>query len=282
MVGEVQRLHAREPRILRDGRQLRQVQQRLERSAYRTARHVVVGQHLDAHAGRHLVGRAMLVKRLAADAVWIALHDEGTVRHHRQDEGRDLHVVPHQVALGETLAGPEDLVEVADLQRVAIGQRERGLGLALGFDTVELVDDELKVRGDAAELKFSPPGCLVLDVLASLRPRASRLRAFAPSRLRDCGSRARAGRQPRLRLLHERPTGFTSHGLGVDVVPQPEICGMAQPALVGPLGEAHLRHQLGLHPVRRLVGRGRRHVKGRRLALERCQQPWSAVPARLR
>ena len=93
-----------------------------------------------------LVGRAMLVKRLAAHAVWIALHDQGTVRHHRQDERRDLHVVPHQVALGETLAGPEDLVEVADLERVAIGQRERGLGLAIGFDRWSWSMTEIKCR----------------------------------------------------------------------------------------------------------------------------------------
>src|SRR4029453_4603158 len=113
-------------------------------------------------------------------------------------EGRDLHVVPHQVAFGETLAGPEDLVEVADLQRVASGQRESGLGLAPSFVLVELVDDKLQVSwdaADAAELKFSPPG--VPGALRARRPglgpRAlcfrhpayctSRLRAIAPSRL---------------------------------------------------------------------------------------------------
>ena len=127
-----------------------------------------------------------------------------------------------------------------------------------------------KCRGAGVpECRSAVPMCLVLDVLG--RPR----RHFAPSRRRafvvvDCGGSS--GGQPRLGFLHERPPGSRRTWLGLDVVAQPQIRGMPQPALVGPLGEAHLRHQLGLHPVRRLVGHRRRHVEGRRLARKRRQQ----------
>ncbi len=122
------------------------------------------------------------------------------------------------------------------------------------------------------------PGCrsaraVVLACSSAGVSSGSTLRAFAPSRLRDCGVGVACAVASRACASFTNvPPGSRRTVLRRDVVAQPEIRGMPQPALVGPLGEAHLRHQLGLHPVRRLVGRRRRHVEGRRLALERGQQ----------
>ena len=127
--GAMQRLHAREPGVLRDGRQLRHVEQRLERPADRAARHVVVRQHLDTDAGRHLVGRAMLVERLAAHAVRIPLHHQGPIRHDRQDERRDLHVVAHQVAFGEALGGQNILWRLLTSSESPSGSASAALAL---------------------------------------------------------------------------------------------------------------------------------------------------------
>src|SRR5690606_31627988 len=91
------------------------------------------------------IRRAMLVERLARDAVRIALHHERAVLDDRQDERRDLHVVPQEIALGQTLRGPEDLLQVADVERVAVGQDDRSAA-SRALELAQLLDDE-PVRG---------------------------------------------------------------------------------------------------------------------------------------
>jgi len=67
----VDRSHARKPGILRDGRDLRHVEQRGQRSAHEARRHLLVGgDAFDAHAGRRVGGRALLVEGGTADRRW--------------------------------------------------------------------------------------------------------------------------------------------------------------------------------------------------------------------
>ena len=122
LVRRVQIVHRRKPRVHRDRRELRHVEQRLQRSADQPRRHVVVRQRLDAHARRHRLRRAMLIERRPVDAVRQPLHHQRPVVDDRQDERRDPRVEANQVALGLLDLRPEDLVEVGDLERVAVGQ----------------------------------------------------------------------------------------------------------------------------------------------------------------
>ena len=92
VVGVERRLHAREPRVLRDRRKLRHVEQRRQRSAdealrVRLADRVeLVGQRLDPHArGRPLFARALLIERLARDAVGKPLHHQRPIVDDRQE-----------------------------------------------------------------------------------------------------------------------------------------------------------------------------------------------------
>ena len=96
-VGVERRLHAREPRVLRDRGELRHVEQRDERSADEALgaalldRVEIVGQRFHAHARRRLfLLPALLIERHAVvDAVRKALHDERPIGDDRQDERRD-------------------------------------------------------------------------------------------------------------------------------------------------------------------------------------------------
>ena len=124
LIRRIQIVHRRKPRVHRDRRELRHVEQRLQRSADQPRRHVVVRQRLDAHARRHRLRRAMLIEGRPVDAVRQPLHHERPVVDDRKNERRDLRVEANQVALGLLDLRPEDLVEVGDLERVAVGQLE--------------------------------------------------------------------------------------------------------------------------------------------------------------
>jgi hypothetical protein len=91
----------------------------------------VTGHGLDAHTGRHLVGRTMLVERFRGDPVRIPLHHQRAVGQHRQDQLSDADVVAEQIALGQFQFRPECLAEIADLQRVAAGQFEHAVAAPL-------------------------------------------------------------------------------------------------------------------------------------------------------
>ena len=109
MIGGLDRLNPREPRILGDRGQLRHVQQRRQVAADDLLPRFGHPDRLDAYTGRDVL-RAMLVEGLRRDAVGIPLHHQGTIRDGRQNERRDLDVIAEQVALGELLFRPEDLV----------------------------------------------------------------------------------------------------------------------------------------------------------------------------
>ena len=122
VVGVERRLHAREPRVLRDRGELRHVEQRDERSADESLgaglvdRIDVGGQHFDAHASRRLfLLLALLIERdRIVDAVRKSLHDERTIGDDGEDERRDGRVVAQQVALGQLELRPEELGQVGD------------------------------------------------------------------------------------------------------------------------------------------------------------------------
>ena len=101
--------------------------------------HAVAGNLRDPHAGRNLLGRLVLIERLAVDAVRKALHDERAVVHDREDVRRDAHVVAHQIALGNLQLRPEHLAQVADLERLPVGQPQRPR-VRPALDLVELIE----------------------------------------------------------------------------------------------------------------------------------------------
>ena len=154
---------------------------------------------------RPVLRRVLLEEALALPPVGVALHRERPAAEVRDERRRDVAVVGEQVALRDPLVGPEQLVEVRQLER-------------------------------AAARAGSPP--------ASGEP-------LAP----DLGRRL--------------------------VVPQAEVDGRAQPALVRPLGEPHLGHDHRLDPddgvpahARHLRRLGERRVRRARAA--------AAAPARAR
>src|SRR5262245_52889971 len=117
MVDHLRHLHARKPGILRDGAKLRGVKKRRKPAAdemwpYLRAR--IHAFHPDS-AG-YLVGRAMLIKRCAGDAIRIALHDQRAVFEHWQDERRNPYVMAKEVAFRQLQLRPEQFAEVGDLQ----------------------------------------------------------------------------------------------------------------------------------------------------------------------
>ena len=168
VVGELGMLHAREPRILRDRGELRRVEQRLQVAADDLRPLFDDADDGGADAGRHL-GRAMLIERLARRRRWEIASSPAADRHRRQHERRDLDVVAEQVALRQLLLRPEDLVQVGDLQAVAVGQLEDAV-LACLFERRELVQH---VRGDpppslGVRAGFDVPS--TLDSSPSCRP----------------------------------------------------------------------------------------------------------------
>ncbi len=62
----------------------------------------------------------MLVERLTIDAVGKALHHQRPLVDDRQDQRRDARVVADQIALGELRPRPEDLLQIGDVERVAV------------------------------------------------------------------------------------------------------------------------------------------------------------------
>ena len=131
VVGVERRLHAREPRVLRDRGDLRHVEQRDQRCRRRNGcasgsrdRIDVVAKRLDADARRRLLlARALLVERRPVDAVREALHHQRPIGDGRQQERRDRRVVAQQVALRQLQRRPEHLREVGDAEPFAAGQR---------------------------------------------------------------------------------------------------------------------------------------------------------------
>ena len=121
---------AREPRILRNRRQLRHVEERRQRSADQpiawallVGRLDVSGQHFAAHARRAAFRVPLLVERGPVDAVRKPLHHQRPVVDAGQQERRRLHVVADQLALGDAELRPEHLRQIRDAQRVAVRQR---------------------------------------------------------------------------------------------------------------------------------------------------------------
>ena len=74
---------------------------------------------------RHVRRRVLLEERLAVRAVGIAAHRERPVAQVRHEHRRDRAVVVDQVALRDPLVGPEDLVEVRELD-AALGSARPG------------------------------------------------------------------------------------------------------------------------------------------------------------
>ena len=75
----------RKPRVLRDRRQLRHVEQRLQAAADEHRRHIGARHGFHAHAARVNVRRTMLIERLALYAVGKALHHQRTIRRPRAE-----------------------------------------------------------------------------------------------------------------------------------------------------------------------------------------------------
>ena len=78
-VGGVRRRRAREPGILRDDRELHHVEQGRQPAADEAGRHVVVGDGRAAHAGRDVVGRAVLEEGVPVDAVGQTPHHQRAI-----------------------------------------------------------------------------------------------------------------------------------------------------------------------------------------------------------
>ena len=126
-----------------------------------------------------------------------------------------------QVALGFLPLGPEDLVQVGDLERVATGQDQCSV-LARLFEVVELGNKGVDVGP--------------LEGLLARRSLGEGGRACLPA-----GALAKVG-------------GLEGSTAGrQDVIAQPQIRWMAQPALVSHLRIADLRHEDGPGPMRRVV-----------------------------
>jgi hypothetical protein len=141
VVGVVERADAREPRVLRDGADLHREEERRQRAADQARGHLAIhGEHLDTHPPRHVVGRALLVERLAANAVGEPPHDQRPVGEHRKDVRRGPRVVAHQRALGESRRRPEDLVQMRHRQLDVAGEPQHRLAAA-ALDLGELLDD---------------------------------------------------------------------------------------------------------------------------------------------
>src|SRR5205085_9287566 len=82
----------------------------------------------DANAGWWIVGCALLVKRLAADAVREPLHHERPIGDRRQQEWRHASVVRHEVALGVATLRKESLVEIGDVEPLIAAEVQRTRG----------------------------------------------------------------------------------------------------------------------------------------------------------
>ena len=130
VVGELRVVHARKPRILRDCRELRHVQQRLQVAPDDLRPLFNAAHDLSAHAGGHLRG-AVLIERRCRDAVGEALHDQRPIGDGRQHEGRGADVIAEEIALRQLLLRPENLMQVRDAQPVATGEREHTVAAGL-------------------------------------------------------------------------------------------------------------------------------------------------------
>ena len=176
------RLHAREPRVLRDRGDLGHVEQRDQVAADEAAgvrfgdRVEVVGDRLDTHARRRLLdSRPLLVERRLVDAVGEALHHQWPIGNGRKDQRRDLRVVAQQVAFRELRPRPEHLPQIRDAEPPAFGELDRPV-LARVLEGLELGDYDVKL----ALVLFGTEGwllavCLHFFPLAGPHPRSPRL-----------------------------------------------------------------------------------------------------------
>jgi hypothetical protein len=82
----------------------------------RTARDDALGPY----PVRPVLGTFLLVEELAFDAVRVALHRQRPALEVRQHERRHARVVVDHLALGEARLGIEDLVEVGELELLAL------------------------------------------------------------------------------------------------------------------------------------------------------------------
>ena len=140
VIGGLERRDPREPGILRDGGQLRHVQQRLQVAADEPRRHIVAGHRLHADVRRHGVRRAVLVEGWRGDAIRQPLHRQRPVLHRRQDVGRGLDVVAEELAFRELLFRPEDLAEIGDAQLIAVGEIEDPIAAGC-FEVAQLIEE---------------------------------------------------------------------------------------------------------------------------------------------
>src|SRR5262245_16397713 len=191
----------------------------------------------------------MLIELRRVDAVWKSLHHEGPVRDGRQDERRDLCVVADQIALGQLEVRPEDLVQVADPE-VEVS-RERDHGLASGvLEKAQLLyqvpGSRFHVQGSQFPVRgswFPVPGGRLLGRRTRRRTR----------------TRTRTRTSTRTRTLNPEPGTWNLCDLlapnvfSLLVIPQPEVDGMPQDIVGGPLSEANLCDELRLNPVGLLV-----------------------------
>ncbi len=86
-------------------------------------------------------GARFIKKKSPADSVGIALHHHGAVFEVRQQPGGNVEIILQEIALGESQVGPEDFLQVGQLDRAAFDGQ-------FGFVDVYGDDDGSSLRGD--------------------------------------------------------------------------------------------------------------------------------------
>ena len=111
-------LHTRVPGIDRDGAELHDVEERCQVTADEAALRLeaVVGDRLDAHARRRIVGCSLLIERHSADAIRKPLHDQRAIGYRGQQVRRHAGVIRHQIALRVASLREKTLVEIGNLE----------------------------------------------------------------------------------------------------------------------------------------------------------------------
>ena len=93
---------------------------------------------------RSRIGRALHVEEVAFRTVRVALHHHRAIDDVRQQHGRNVDVILNEISLGNAQLGPEELVEVSELDgAVAELEVER----VLPFGKLDVRDANFAARG---------------------------------------------------------------------------------------------------------------------------------------
>ena len=186
------------------------------------------------------------------------VHRERPVAVVGNQDRSDLHVVADQVPLGQAVFGEEDFVQVRQVDRPArdlpvslLAQAIQGGQLVLTRppDPAALADPRRRPAQRRDFRRLPPPR---RGVALGPSPPGGRLQRFLTAAIRVLGP-----------LPRDRP--------GIDVVAHPQEDRHAHDAVLGPLRELHLGHQLRLGPGRLLVRPGRRAAEGGFLDSQRLE-----------